>query len=154
MEDGGPPWRSRKWLEDMSKGVGHELEALTLDGLQIVHAEEGLIRCKFVVPKHLLDRDGNWHVGAIAVLTDDVGAAAIFSSVGHIRASVDFSISYYSTAKIQEEIEIEAKVIGHKDRLSSVQVSIKSKDSGEMIAFGTQWMASVAVKALHNPSKL
>ncbi|XP_057459393.1 uncharacterized protein LOC130750025 isoform X1 [Actinidia eriantha] len=95
------PQRSQKWLKDMSKGiVSHEIEAITLQGLQIELAQKGLIRCKFVVPEHLSDRDGNWHVGAIAVLVDDVGAAAIFSYVGHIKASVGFNVSYLSTAKI------------------------------------------------------
>lgn len=39
-------------------------------------------------------------MGALATLIDDVGAAAIFSLSGHIKASLDFSISFYSTAKI------------------------------------------------------
>ena len=48
------PQRSQKWLEDVSKGiVSHEIEALTLQGLQIELAQKGLIRCKFVVPEHL-----------------------------------------------------------------------------------------------------
>ncbi|GFZ04173.1 hypothetical protein Acr_16g0007970 [Actinidia rufa] len=141
------PQRSQKWLENVSKGiVSHEIEALTLQGLQIELAQKGLIRCKFVVPEHLSDRDGNWHVGAIAVLVDDVGAAAIFSYVGHIKASVGFNVSYLSTAKIQEEVEIEGKVIGHKDKLSLVEVSVKKKDSGQIIAIGKQWMSAMTSK--------
>ncbi|CAL5361343.1 unnamed protein product [Camellia sinensis] len=95
------PQQAQKWLEDMSNGLCHEIEALTLEGIQIEHAEKGLVRCKFIIPRHLSDRDGNWHVGAIAVLIDDVGAAAICSAVGHIQVSVNLSISYHSTAKIQ-----------------------------------------------------
>lgn len=40
-------------------------------------------------------------MGAIAVMVDDVGATAIYSYVGHVKASVNFDISYYSTVKIQ-----------------------------------------------------
>lgn len=47
------PQKSRKWLEDMSNGLSHELEALTLGGIQIEDAQKGLIRCRFLIPKHL-----------------------------------------------------------------------------------------------------
>uniref|UniRef100_A0A5B7BHB9 Acyl-coenzyme A thioesterase 13 n=1 Tax=Davidia involucrata TaxID=16924 RepID=A0A5B7BHB9_DAVIN len=147
MED-DIPQKARKLLEGLSKGLGHELEAVTLEGMQVELAQKGLIRCNFVIPKHLSDQDGNWQAGAIAVLVDNVGAAAIFSSFGHLKASVAFDISYYSTAKIQEEVEIEAKVAGHKGKLASVVVKIKKKDSGEMIAMGKQWMTSVNVPQL------
>ncbi|XP_057505443.1 uncharacterized protein LOC130788693 [Actinidia eriantha] len=141
------PQRFQKWLEDMSKGiVSHELEALTHQGLQIELAQKGLIRCRFVVPEQLSDRDGNWHVGAIAVLVDNVGAAAIASCVGHVKVSVGFNVSYLSTAKIQEEVEIEGKAIGHKDKLSLVEVSVKKKDSGELIVIAKQWMSSKTSK--------
>jgi acyl-coenzyme A thioesterase PaaI-like protein len=37
----------------------------------------------------------------MATLIDDVGAAAIYSYGGHVKASVDLNISFLSTAKIQ-----------------------------------------------------
>ncbi|GFY97057.1 hypothetical protein Acr_11g0013630 [Actinidia rufa] len=82
------------------------------------------------------ERDGNWHVGAIAVLVDNVGAAAIASYVGHVQVSVDFN----------EEVEIEGKAIGHKDKLSLVEVNVKKKDSGELIVIAKQWMSSKTSK--------
>lgn len=136
------PYKSQKWIEDMSNGLSHELEALTLGGIQIEEVQKGLIRCKFLIPKYLSDKDGNWHAGAIAVLIDDVAAAAICSMVGHIKVSVSFNISYFSTAKIQEEVEIEGEVVGHKDMLTLAVVRIRKKDSGEMVAFAKQWMSS------------
>ncbi|KAK8524911.1 hypothetical protein V6N12_029762 [Hibiscus sabdariffa] len=43
--------KSLKWLEDRSKGnTSHELEPLAFNGLQILHAQKGSIRCSFVVP--------------------------------------------------------------------------------------------------------
>ncbi|XP_048233463.1 uncharacterized protein LOC8273831 isoform X2 [Ricinus communis] len=88
------------------------------------------------------DGDGNWKVGAMATLIDDVGAAAIYSLIGHIKVSLDFNISYYSTAKTQEEVEIEAKVVGEKGKLMSVVTEVRKKDNGQLIALGRQWMAS------------
>ncbi|XP_022715001.1 uncharacterized protein LOC111274545 isoform X1 [Durio zibethinus] len=142
MEDGSLQ-KSLKWLGGLSNGIiSHELEALTLEGLQILHGQKGFIRCNFVVPSRVSDADGNWHVGAMATLIDDVGAAAIYSVADHVKASLDFDISFHSTAKIQEEVEIEAKVIGQKGKLTQVVVDVRRKGNGELIALGKQWMAS------------
>ncbi|KAK2971168.1 hypothetical protein RJ640_008592 [Escallonia rubra] len=127
----------------MAKGLGHELEARTLDGLQVDLVHKGLIRCRFLIPKHLSDGDGNWHVGAMATLIDVVGAAAVSSFAGHIKASVDFNLSYFSTAKIHEEVEVEAKVVGQSGRLVSVTVEVKKKENGKMIALGRQWITTI-----------
>ncbi|KAL3598409.1 hypothetical protein D5086_006327 [Populus alba] len=121
MED-NPMQSSNRWLEDLSNGLGHQLEAITLEGLKIVKAHKGFVLCDFVVSNRISDADGNWHVGAMATLIDDVGAAAIYSYGGHIKASVDLNISFLSTAKIQEEVEVEAKVVGDKGRITSVLV--------------------------------
>ncbi|XP_024022479.1 uncharacterized protein LOC21408890 [Morus notabilis] len=134
---------SQKWLEDHSKGViGSELVTSTLEGLQVVASHEGFFRCHFLVPSSLLDQRGNWHIGAIATLIDSVGAATAHSLFGPIRASVDFIISYFSTAKFQEEIEIEAKAVRGQGKLVGFMVEVKRKGSGELIAIGKQWMAS------------
>ncbi|XP_024183447.1 uncharacterized protein LOC112188540 isoform X2 [Rosa chinensis] len=92
--------KSKKWLHDLSTGAKgiNELEALTHVGLQVMNARKGFFRCNFIVPDHLSDQDGNWHVGAIATVIDDVGAATVYSTVGDVK-SVDFTISYYSRVK-------------------------------------------------------
>ncbi|KAK8618839.1 hypothetical protein V6N13_132818 [Hibiscus sabdariffa] len=135
--------KSLKWLQDLSKGnISHELEALTLKGLQILHAQKGSLRCSFIVPTHASDPYGNWHVGAMATLVDDVAATAVYSVAGHAKVSLDFSISFHSTAKIQEEVEIEAKVVAEKGKLAQVVVEIRRKRNGELIALGKQWTAT------------
>ncbi|KAJ6932606.1 hypothetical protein NC651_008134 [Populus alba x Populus x berolinensis] len=141
MED-NPVQSSNRWLEDLSNGLGHQLEAITLESLKIVKAHKGFVLCDFVVSNRISDADGNWHVGSMATLIDDVGAAAIYSYGGHIKASVDLNISFLSTAKIQEEVEVEAKVVGDKGRITSVLVEVRRKSNGELIALGKQWMAS------------
>ncbi|XP_039026065.1 uncharacterized protein LOC120159566 [Hibiscus syriacus] len=119
MEEHAIIQKTLKWLENLSKGnLSHQLEELTLEGLQIIDAHKGSIRCSFVIPSHASDRDGNWHVGAMATLIDDVAAAAIYSIVDHVKVSLDFSISFHSTARIQEEVEIEARVVAEKGKLA------------------------------------
>ncbi|EXB74528.1 hypothetical protein L484_026225 [Morus notabilis] len=131
---------SRRSLEGKSKGtMGTAVETSSSEGLQILQAHQGFFRCHFVVPDHLLDQHGNWHAGAIATLIDIVGAAAVYSIAGHAQASVDFTVSFFSTAKFQEEIEIEAKVVGGQGNLIAFVVEIIRKSSGELIAIGKQW---------------
>ncbi|KAK4841524.1 hypothetical protein QYF36_005836 [Acer negundo] len=147
--------KSVRWLQGLTLGmIGQELEALTHAGLQIVEVREGFIRCNFIVPSHLLDEDGNWHDGAMATLIDSIGGAATHSFAGHVKTSVDFNISFYSTAKIQEELEIEAKVVGNRGKLTSVQIEVRRRDNGEVIALGKEWMGTTNISASQMMSKL
>lgn len=42
----------------------------------------------------------NWQPGAIATMMDNVGAAAIMTTEGIIKISVEFDISYFAAAKV------------------------------------------------------
>ncbi|KAK3193910.1 hypothetical protein Dsin_025220 [Dipteronia sinensis] len=136
--------KSVKGLEDLSKGVlVPELEALTFAGLQIVEAGKGFMRCRFIVPNLVADKIGNWQVGAMATLIDVMGVATICSVDDHIHVTVDLSISFYSTAKIKEEVEIEARFVRSRGKLTSVVVEVRRKENGELIAVGKQWSTSI-----------
>ncbi|KAI3939691.1 hypothetical protein MKX01_029853 [Papaver californicum] len=137
---------AKDWIQNLAQGRrGREIETQALQNLHSIHLQKGLVRCNFIVPKSLSDKHGNWHAGAIATLIDIIGASAIFATVGNLSISVDFSISYFSTAKINEEVEIEAKVLGHKGNLSSNMVVIKNGVNGELIAVGKQWMSAFEI---------
>ncbi|KAG8483379.1 hypothetical protein CXB51_023161 [Gossypium anomalum] len=126
---------SLAWLRDILQGkIGHGLDTRVLQGLRVIHAEKGFMRFDFVVPKSVSDIDGNWNVGALASLVDLLGGVTIFSFANRVVTSVDFSVSYYSTAKIQ--------VSANKGNLIHVVVEVKRKANGEVIAVGKQWMAS------------
>ncbi|EOY26827.1 Uncharacterized protein TCM_028777 [Theobroma cacao] len=43
----------------------------------------------------------NWQVGDIATLIDNVGGAAMYSTIDRLKVTFDFNISYYSTARIR-----------------------------------------------------
>ncbi|KAI3977523.1 hypothetical protein MKX01_000436 [Papaver californicum] len=138
---------AKNWIQNLSQGrEGREFETHALQNLHSIRVQKGLVRCNFIVPKSLSDKDGNWHVGAVATLIDIIGASAIVTTVGNLSVSVDFNISYFSTAKINEEVEIEAKVLGHKGNLSSNMVVIKNRVNGELIAVGKQWMSEFDLK--------
>ncbi|KAH1048057.1 hypothetical protein J1N35_038841 [Gossypium stocksii] len=132
--------RSLKWLDDVTNGIiGYELESRSLAGLQVIEARTGFLRCNFIVPILASDINGNWHVGAIATIIDNVGGAAIYSTGHYLKVTVNFNITYYSTAKIQDEVEIEAKVKGNKGKLTSLAVEVRNKSNGgQLIASATQ----------------
>ncbi|KAK8664272.1 hypothetical protein V6N13_084070 [Hibiscus sabdariffa] len=136
--------RSLKWLDDVRNGaIGYELEARCIGGLQVTKAQTGFLRCDFTVPAHASDMNGNWHAGAIATLIDVVGGAAIYSTGHHLKVTVNFNIQYHSTAKIQEEVEIDAKANGHRGKLTSVMIKVRSKSNNQrLIALATQWTAA------------
>ncbi|KAF5726870.1 hypothetical protein HS088_TW22G00555 [Tripterygium wilfordii] len=155
MEDKDPVHISLKWLKHLAAGAtGQEIEARTLQGLQVVQARKGYFLCTFVVPDRASDENGNWHAGAIATLIDVVGAAAVFSLAGHINVSVDFSVSFYSTVKIDEQVEIEAKIAGVQGKMTSVVVEVRRQNKGELVALGKQWMVSNFTVNVNQVSKL
>ncbi|XP_061367511.1 uncharacterized protein LOC133310575 [Gastrolobium bilobum] len=145
-----------KWIRDLADGtMGHEVETITTRGIRVAKAHRGFLLCDFIIHNGLLDENENWHVGAIATLVDIIGSIASYSfSTSYKHVTIDFSISYYSTAKDQVEAEVEAKVIGKKDELTSVIVQVRKKENGELIALGKLWMAVARRNARHQASKL
>ncbi|PWA72607.1 thioesterase superfamily protein [Artemisia annua] len=152
MKKGDYTKLAKIWLENNSK---FELDGLALKGMKIDRVELGYIRCYFVIPDHLSDANGNWNAGAMSVLIDDMAAGAVFSITGGNLATVDFTMSFYSTVKVNEEVEIEASVVGEKGNLVSVVIDIKKKGSGEKVVVGKQWMQATPLKRPHlSQSKL
>ncbi|KAG1330423.1 Acyl-coenzyme A thioesterase 13 [Cocos nucifera] len=157
---------AREWLESIigksqsqdaaGEGVwkGGFFDALSFSGLRISRVQAGQALCSFRVPAHLTvkwnksvsaqDGEGNWQAGAMATVMDDVGAAAIMTTEGLIKISVQFDISYFSPARTNEEVEIDARIMEHKGgrRLTAVVVEIRKKGNGQIVAVGRQWMTS------------
>ncbi|MFQ6668833.1 hypothetical protein Gotur_034335 [Gossypium turneri] len=121
--------KSLVWLHAVLQSkIGHGLEATVLQGLQITHAEKGLMRFDFVVPNAVSDVDGNWHVGALATMLDLIGPVTTFSFANRVIST--------------ETVEIESKVIANRGNLIHVVVEVRRKGNGEVIALGKLWMAS------------
>ncbi|CAG7896574.1 hypothetical protein HID58_028428 [Brassica napus] len=147
------------YLEELSNASLDYFPGSILQGIQAIHVGKGIIECKLIIEDRVLGEDGTIHTGAIAAIMENIGATAIFSAGGSDHASVDFNYSLYSTAKKQDEVKIEARVIGRKDDLTSAVIEIRRECDEELIATGRLWMVqrrSLNVK--HNgvdlPSKL
>lgn len=75
-------------------------------------------------------------VGAIANLIDEVGNAVIQEEALPMNVSVDMSISYLATAKLNDELEITSRVLGKRGGYFGTIVLITNKSTGEIIAEG------------------
>lgn len=62
-----------------------------------------------------------------------------------MKVSVDYNVSYISPVKVHDEIEIDARVMGHKGGLSTVVVELRNKGTGELVAYARQTMHNVRV---------
>ncbi|KAG6488847.1 acyl-coenzyme A thioesterase 13-like [Zingiber officinale] len=111
-------------------------EGFALRGIRVDHIRPGFLSCSFRVPARLTDAEGNLAPGAIANLVDEVGAAAITSQGVPGKVSVDMSISYMSTARVDDELEIISKTLGHKGGYSATHILLKNKATGELVAEG------------------
>ncbi|KAL4573183.1 hypothetical protein LXL04_019980 [Taraxacum kok-saghyz] len=83
--------------------------------------QPSFVSCSFIVPPRLtvrttnlitvffspnLDRNGNLAVGVIASLVDEIGATVIYEKNVPMNVSVDMSISYLSTAKLNGSFDL------------------------------------------------
>ncbi|XP_009784389.1 uncharacterized protein [Nicotiana sylvestris] len=111
-------------------------EYYALRGIRVDRVEPGQVLCTFKVPPRLTDREGKLASGAIANLVDEVGGAVVFVEGLPMNVSVDMSISFLSSAKADDELEIIGRVLGRKGGYSGTNVLVKNKATGELIAEG------------------
>ncbi|KAJ9146760.1 hypothetical protein P3X46_028990 [Hevea brasiliensis] len=111
-------------------------EDFALRGIRVDRVEPGIVSCTFKVPARLTDRSGKLATGAIANLVDEVGGAVVYVEGLPMNVSVDMSISFLSSAKLNDELEVTSKVLGRKGGYAGTIVLVKNKATGELIAEG------------------
>ncbi|CAH2036469.1 unnamed protein product [Thlaspi arvense] len=144
-----------KYIQDVAKGRGRSsLEALMLEGLKIIHIGKGILRCKLRITDRVSGEDGVWQAGAITSVMDMIGAAVVFTAGDGLHVSLDLNTSFYSTAKIQEEVEVEGRVVATKASLKGAVVEIRREGNGEVIATGRIWMSQLSLKVKDEVTQL
>ncbi|XP_052187193.1 uncharacterized protein LOC127797973 isoform X2 [Diospyros lotus] len=111
-------------------------EDFILKGIRVDRVEPGLVTCTYKVPPRLTDRNGKLCAGAIANLVDEVGGAVVHVEGLPMNVSVDMSISFLSTAKLDDELELTARVLGQRGGYSGTSVLVRNKATGELVAEG------------------
>ncbi|XP_050369433.1 uncharacterized protein LOC126787613 isoform X2 [Argentina anserina] len=107
---------------------------IAVTGIRVDQVEPGLVVSTFK------DGAGNLSNGAIANIVDIVAHSPIYVVGQPANVSVDISISYVSTAKVNDELEITSTVLGQRGRYSAILVCLKNKATGEIIAEGRHSM--------------
>eukprot|EP01018_Ginkgo_biloba_P001703 Gb_24976 [translate_table: standard] len=130
------------------------IQNIVLRGMRIQSMEAGRILCTFKVPSRLVDGGGELRAGALATLIDVIGGSAIISSDGRLQLSAELNISFLSPAKVDDELEIDARVCGHKGGLSTAVVEVKKKANGELIAHSRLWANKLPTKEADRLSKM
>ncbi|KAL9235351.1 hypothetical protein vseg_010114 [Gypsophila vaccaria] len=111
-------------------------EDFALRGIRVDRVEPGSIFCTFTVPPRLIDNDGKLAEGAIANLIDIVGNALIYRLNKPMNVSVNMCISYLSSAKLHDELEVTSRLLGKIGSVSGTSIIIKNKASGDIVAEG------------------
>ncbi|MED6170065.1 hypothetical protein PIB30_027245 [Stylosanthes scabra] len=111
-------------------------EHFILRGIRVDRVQPGLVSCSFKVPPRLTDKSGKLCNGAIANLVDEVGGAVVHIEGLPMNVSVDMSMSFLSTAWVDDELEITSKLLGRKGGYCGTIVLLKNKATGELIAEG------------------
>ncbi|KAE8810462.1 putative esterase C31F10.02 [Hordeum vulgare] len=124
-------------------------DAFTVAGLCVEVIEPGRTLCSFTVPPRLTNANKRMYGGAVASLVDLVGSAVFFAGGSPTTGvSLDITISYLDAACANEEIEIEARVLGIGDKTGCVTVEVRRKGTGQVLAHGrhTKYLAAVSSK--------
>ena len=56
--------------------------------------------------------------------------------------------------QLQEEVEMDGRVVGRKGKMAAVTVEVRKKESGELVATCRQWMAPLGTTKRNTSSKL
>lgn len=93
--------------------------------------------CHLRVTKALQNRYGTLHGGVIAMLVDVIGTAAILTVADPPGGvSIDINISYISSSRVGEMVEVEATVLKVGRTISVVEVNIRLLGTKELLAQG------------------
>eukprot|EP00262_Sarcandra_glabra_P009260 TRINITY_DN2336_c0_g2_i1.p1 TRINITY_DN2336_c0_g2~~TRINITY_DN2336_c0_g2_i1.p1 ORF type:complete len:192 (-),score=43.28 TRINITY_DN2336_c0_g2_i1:248-739(-) len=112
-------------------------DPFVMQGIAVDLIEPGRVLCSFKVPSRLLNIAGFLHGGATASLVDVIGSAAILAlGAPTSGVSLEISISYLDSAFLDEEIEIEAKVLRVGKAIGVVIVELRKKKTGKVVAHG------------------
>lgn len=104
----------------------------------VVSAEEGRIEFQYTVRAEWLNPMGNMHGGITAAIIDDIIGATMFSlNENNFIVTINNSIDYFSTAKLNERIVAETKIIKRGKQFVNAECEVWNADETRLIARGT-----------------
>ncbi|MBW7675517.1 PaaI family thioesterase [Chryseobacterium chendengshani] len=104
----------------------------------VISAEEGQIVFQYTVREEWLNPMGNLHGGVTAAIMDDIIGATMFSlNEKSFITTINNAIDYFSTAKVNDNIIAETKVIKRGRQFVNAQCEIWNANKTRLIARGT-----------------
>ncbi|KAG5860705.1 hypothetical protein JTB14_005541 [Gonioctena quinquepunctata] len=110
-----------------------------LQKVNVKHLENGSCIAEMKVDEEHLNPMGTLHGGFSALLVDVISSWAVLShkNCEHPNVSVDLNLTFLKGAKKDEEIVIDASTLKVGKTLAFLEVSIKNKESGELLVKGS-----------------
>ncbi len=103
----------------------------------ILSAEEGHLEFQYKVRSEWLNPIGNLHGGVTAAIIDDIIGATMFSlNENSFITTINNVIDYFSTAKENDNIVAETKIIKRGRQFVNAQCEIWNADKTRLIARG------------------
>ncbi|MDR6921105.1 MULTISPECIES: PaaI family thioesterase [Chryseobacterium] len=104
----------------------------------VISAEEGHLQFQYTVRPEWLNPIGNLHGGVTAAIIDDIIGATMFSlNENSFITTINNVIDYFSTAKENDNIVAETKIIKRGRQFVNAQCEIWNADKTRLIARGT-----------------
>ncbi|GEJ48007.1 PaaI family thioesterase [Chryseobacterium sp. ON_d1] len=104
----------------------------------VISAEEGHLEFQYTIRPEWLNPIGNLHGGVTAAIVDDIIGATMFSlNENSFITTINNVIDYFSTAKENDNIVAETKIIKRGKQFVNAQCEIWNADKTRLIARGT-----------------
>lgn len=104
----------------------------------VLSVEEGQLEFQYTIRPEWLNPIGNLHGGVTAAIIDDIIGATMFSlNENSFITTINNVIDYFSTAKENDNIVAETKIIKRGKHFVNAQCEIWNADKTRLIARGT-----------------
>ncbi|EDV96681.1 acyl-coenzyme A thioesterase 13 [Drosophila grimshawi] len=106
--------------------------------VKITSGGDGSVVGEFTVTAEHLNRLGSLHGGLTATILDNITTYALMSKGSHPGVSSCLNVSYLSTAKPGDVIEVDAVTLHAGRKMAYIECVLRNKADGRIIAKGGQ----------------